>query len=377
MKPFVTPTGHLVFASLEGQILAATFDAEAMELTSPPTPVVDGVAINTSPYPRYTVSESGDLLYQTSGGSTGLLNPVWVERDGTVREIDSGWATRGARNSPSVSLSPTGDRLAISMTDSEGTTDLWVKQLDTGPLSRLTFEGPENIRATWSPDGRSLTFSSSRQSLWDVWTKRADGSGTAELVLDRESPIGEALYSPDRTWLIFREGATASGLGDIYAIRPGVDSVAVALTATEFNEYSPALSPDGRWLAYNSNESGREEVYVMPFPEGRLGGGLVQVSANGGRSPVWAHSGRELFYRNGADEMVAVQVSGDPTFAAGEQEILFSMADYFRNNGHAMYDVSPDDQRFVMLRIGEASEGDARLILVQNFFEELKRLVPN
>ena len=150
----------------------------------------------------------------------------------------------------------------------------------------------------------------------------------------------------------------------------GVDSEPVALTATEFNEYSPALSPDGRWLAYNSDESGPEQVYVIPFPEGRLGGGLVQVSADGGRSPLWAHNGRELFYRNAANEMVVVQVSVDPTFATGEQEVLFSMADYVANNGHQMYDVTPDDQRFVMLRIGD-EDTSAELVVVVNWFEEL------
>ena len=360
----------------DGTLLAAPFDVERMELTGAAVPIVEGLAVALNGVGYFAVSQTGTLVYRT--GASGASNtPVWVERDGTAREIDPRWAVRGLGNSPSVSLSPTGDRLAISIMDAEAATDLWVKQLDSGPLSRLTFEGQENIRATWSSDGESLTFSSTRLGSrgWDLWTKRADGSGTAELVLDRQGALGEALYSPDGTWLIFREGPTAQGRADIYAIRPGVDSVAVALTATEFNEYSPALSPDGRWLAYTSNESGQNEVYVLPFPEGRLGGGLVQVSANGGRSPVWAHSGRELFYRNGADEMVAVQVSGDPTFAAGQQEILFSAADYFSNNGHAMYDVSPDDQRFVMLRWRDA-QGAGELVLVQNFFEELKRLVP-
>ena len=149
------------------------------------------------------------------------------------------------------------------------------------------------FRATWSSDGESLTFSSIRLGSggWDVWTKRADGSGTAELVFDGDA-VGEALYSPDGTWLIFREGLTAQGRADIYAIRPGVDSVAVPLVATEFNEISPTLSRDGRWLAYVSDQSGQAQVSVIPFPEGRFGGGQVVVSADGGGEPVWAHNGR-------------------------------------------------------------------------------------
>jgi len=370
--PRYSPTGHLLFLD-DGTLLAAPFDVGRLELTGVAVPVAEGVAMLSAGPAFFAVSQTGTLVYRR--GSTGSTHtPVWVERDGTAREIDPGWRVRGVPAQSSLTLSPNGDRLAISIVDLEGTTDLWVKQLDTGPQSRLTFEGADNRRATWSPDGQSMMFISNRAGTLDVWTKPADGSGTAEVVLDRESDVYEGFYSPDGTWLVFREG-NAGIVRDIYAIRPGVDSAAVALTATEFNEYSPALSPNGRWLAYVSNESGRDEVYVIPFPEGRLGGGLVQVSADGGGSPVWAHSGRELFYRNGNNELVAVQVSGDPTFAARQQDVLFSMEDYLLSGGHPMYDVSQDDQRFVMLR--NVGAEDAELILVENFSEELKRLVPN
>ena len=154
---------------------------------------------------------------------------------------------------------------------------------------------------------------------------------------------------------------------DIYAVRLGVDSVAVPLEVTEFQERSVSLSPNDRWLAYVSNRSGRDEVYVRPFPD--AGASLQQVSTDGGIEPLWAHSGRELFYRNGANELVAVEITDDPTFAAGQQHVLFSMASYLTSNGRPQYDVSADDQRFVMLRIMD--QGD-QLILVDNWFEELK-----
>ena len=174
--------------------------------------------------------------------------------------------------------------------------------------------------------------------------------------------------------MVLRVGAFQAG--DIYAIRPGVDSVAVPLEVTEFQELSISLSPNDRWLAYVSNNTGRDEVYVRPFPPD-AGSGLVQVSTDGGTGPVWAHSGRELFYRNGANELVAVQVTGDPTFVAGQQEVLFPMDGYLIASGHAMYDVSADDRRFVMLRIGDTETAAAELILVTNFFEELRQRVPN
>ena len=313
----------------------------------------------------------GTLLYVEGGAMGGSVTPVWVGRDGTAREIDPGWSVPGSPIFSSLTVSPNEDRLAISIGDSEGTWDLWVKQLDTGPLSRLTFEG--GIRAGWSPDGRSLTFLSNRAGNVDVWTKRADGSGTAELVLDRETMVMEAMYSTDGTWLLFREGTSVAA--GIYGVRLPMDNAVVPLEVTEFRELSFSLSPDGRWLAYVSNRTGSNEVFVRPFPD--AGASLQQVSANGGTEPVWAHSGRELFYVNGANELVAVQVSTDPGFAPGQQEVLFSAAGYMRATTHSMYDVSPDDQRFVMLRIGADVAAAAEVILVTNFFEELKRLVPN
>ncbi len=266
----------------------------------------------------------------------------------------------------------------MSILGAEGTWDLWVKQLDTGPLTRLTFEGFQNLKPTWSRDGRSLTFISSRSTGpgdFNVWTKRADGSDTAELVLNREQPIFEPIYSPDGTWLVFREGSVGFGVGDIYAIRPELDSIAVPLVVTEFIAHSFALSPNGRWLAYVSNESGREEIYVRPFPD--AGASRSQVSTDGGTEPVWAHSGRELFYRSASDELVATQViTEDPNFTPGQQTVLFSMANYLSGVNDQQYDVSSDDQRFVMLRVDEEnSQGE--LILVENWFEELRQQVPN
>ena len=372
VRAYVTSTGHLVFGTLEGQILAAPCDSEAMELTGPAVPLIDEVHIRRTD-PSFSLSESGTLVYWLSPQGTALdrHTPVWVERDGSAREIDPGWRVAGTTGSFSLALSPNGARLALSIMNSPGAHDLWVKQLDTGPLSRLTFEGTQNRRATWSPDGQSLTFISNRAGQQDLWTKRADGSGTAELVLDREDPVPEAFYSPDGTWLVLRD--ESFGNRDIYGIRPGMDSVAVPLVATEFLEVSPALSPNGRWLAYVSNDTGRLEIYVSPFPD--AGSGLVQVSTDGGVEPLWAHSGRELFYRNGTNELVAVQVSASPSFSWDRQDVLFSTADYLRGADHPQYDVSPDDQRFVMVRIEGAA--DTELILVENWFEELMERVPN
>ena len=195
---------------------------------------------------------------------------MWVDRDGTAREIDPEW--RVAINS-GPALSPDGTRLALSILDYEGGSEVRVKQLDTGPFSRITLDG--GFSATWSPDDQLLTFLSNRAGNNDVWTRRADGSDSAELVLDRELGIQEALYHPEGTWWVFREGGRAA---DISAVQLSMDSAAVALEVSEFSERGIALSPDGRWLAFVSNRNGPDEVWVRPFPEA---GSLRQVSVDG------------------------------------------------------------------------------------------------
>jgi serine/threonine-protein kinase len=281
-------------------------------------------------------------------------------------------AVVGAERNSGPALSPDGTQLALSIVNSDGRQDLWVKQLDAGPLSRLTFEGQENFRSRWSSDGQFLTFLSTRGGNTDLWTKRADGSDTAAPLLDRDLPLQEAAYSPDAGWLVFREGVNQTA--DIYAVRLPMDSAVVPLEVTEFQERAFSLSPDGRWMAYVSNRLGRNEVFVRPFPE--AGTSLRQVSVNGGQQPVWGHSGRELFYVNGANELVAVEVSTDPKFVAGQQEVLFGLDAYQGNAAFAMHDVAPDDQRFVMMRIGGEQGDDSELILVENWFEELRERVP-
>ena len=352
--PRYVPTGHLIYGHGDQALMGVPFDLETLQVTGSPVVLVS------------------DLAVYDGGGSEGLLSPVWVERDGTAREIDADWEPIvGTAGNSSLALSPEGERLAISV-QSNQTFDLWVKALDAGPLSRLTFEGSLNYRPTWSPDGRSLTFVSDRAGRQGIWTKRADGSGSADLVFGVDNAdLRDGFISPDGVWLVYREGVS----GDLFALRRDTDSVPVPLVSSEFSDRSPTLSPDGRWLAYTSGESGRDEVYVRPFPD--VDSGRWLVSRNGGVEPVWTHSGRELLYRNGAGELIAVQVDASSSFAWGSQEILFSMAPYLRGSGHPMYDVSPDDQRFVMLRGGGVETAQGDVILVTNWFTELRERMGN
>jgi serine/threonine-protein kinase len=371
MFPSLTPTGHLLYFTADSTLMAAPFDAEKLELAGPAIPLLERVSENGTGYFFASWSGTGTLLYR-SGGRVGLFEPVWVERDGITRAIDPGWSFQGNSTNSSVALSPDGTRLAVSI-GGAGAWDLWIKQLDRGPLSRLTFEGLYNRRAAWTPDGESVSFVSNRSGAYEVWRKRADGSTAAERVLSAERQVYEVAYSSDGTWMVYRVGtSTGGGNPDIYAVRQRNDTAGSPLLTGGFWESSPALSPDGRWLAYASNESGREEVYVRPFPD--AGSARWQVSLDGGSEPVWAHSNREIFYRNGDRDMVAARVATGAPFAVTGQVVLFPGADYLSGARHAMYDVSRDDQRFVMLRVaGTGATGT--LILVQNFFEELKQRV--
>jgi Tol biopolymer transport system component len=271
--------------------------------------------------------------------------------------------------------------LAVRETSNDNE-DIWIKELDDGPRSRLTFDDAEDWSPHWTPDGERVTFVSNRDTDdvddRNVWTKRADGTGEAELLYDHEGLIVEGFWGPDGEWLVLRGGSFTAGQNtrDILALRPGVDSVALPLLAEQYDEQEPALSPDGRWLAYISNETGSFEVYVRPFPD--VNTGKWQVSTNGGIMPVWAHSGRELFFWN-VSGLVAAQVDTNSGFQVGEKQRLFTLTPEYRSaQTNTLFGVSPDDQRFLMARAyqGDSQEAPERpFVLVNNFFEELRARV--
>ena len=358
-----TPTGHVVYTARDGGAFAAPFDLDALEVSGAAVPVLEGVR---PPDPAF--SQTGTLIYAT-GAPLGTIPDelLWVDRDGTTEVIDPGWST----DFEYLDLSPDGKQLVVSIED-ESTNEhqLWVKQLDRGPLAKLTFEGTNNYRAAWAPDGRSIAFVSNRADKNDIWIKRVDGSAAAELLRESEGDVGEVVWSPDGRWLVYRVDRVDRR--HIYGFRPGVDTVPVPLIVSEFNASEPAFSPDGHWLAYVSEESGRHEVYVRPFPNTEDAKWLISIE--GGQEPLWAHSGRELFYRNSSDQLVAAEIISEPMFSVGEQRILFSVGEYESDRDHRTYDISADDQRFVMIkRSSEAS--DPKLVLVENWFEELKERV--
>jgi serine/threonine-protein kinase len=372
-------TGHVVFARPDGGVFGIPFDLGSLDTTGAAVPLLEGVKVDLGRAPDFTFSRNGTLLMMAGPGSDPGpgQQAVWISREGAVTPVDPDWRFESARNL-SWALSPDGTRLAIGLNTQSGD-DIWIKQLDNGPLSRLTFYEDEDARPSWTPDGQSVMFLSRRGEgrKSDLYMKRADGTGQPELLLDLESSIWEAARSPNGDWFVVRMGGQRGqpGARDIYGFRPGLDSARVPLLAAEHDEMAVALSPSGRWLAYASDESGRHEVYVRPFPD--VESGRWQVSVDGGSSPLWAHSERELFYLTPENEMVSVAVQTGRTFEVGERRVLFTLGPgYVLSRLTTPFDISPDDQRFVMVRDVQAERPERTpLILVENWFEEVKEHV--
>ncbi len=236
-------------------------------------------------------------------------------------------------------------------------------------MTKLTFEW--GILPLWSPDGERVFFGFDGVP-WDIYSKPVDGSGPAEQLTAGAYRVPTSITSDGKT-IVFRQGGAGDNL-DIGMVRLEGEGEPEMLLETSFNEHTPKLSPDDRWLAYVSNESGRDEIYVSPFP----GSGKVQISTEGGMEPMWSRDGRELFYRNG-EKMMAVAISAGPELSPGKPTLLFEgRYDLIEGPGASNYDVTPDGQGFVMIRTPEGPEslGTTQITLVQNWFEELRQLAP-
>ena len=361
-----SPTGHILYTNVGGTLLAAPFDLAKLEVTGPSVAIAEGVAVDRFATSQFAVSPSGAFLYATGAGSGSEL--VWVNRAGQAEPVDPEWI--GELGSPA--LSPDGKRVAVTL-QGQQSMDIWVKQLDRGPSTKLTLDGGRNDYPVWTPDGASVSFTSDRASRsFDLWTKPADKSGDPVLEIDEPWAIAETAWSPDGQWFVYRTSTNVRGAGDILGRRGGRGSPTTPLVASNFTELGPTISPNGRWMAYSSNETGRREVFVVPFPNTK--DARWPVSVAGGSEPAWSRDGRELFYRDPNGNMVAVRVETESGFSVRGSTTLFADTAFPRSDARRQYDVTPDGKRFIMIR-PLPSRRESRLILVQNFFEELKRLV--
>jgi serine/threonine-protein kinase len=363
-------SGHLLIVTASGGLMAARFDQNKMRLLSEPVVLEETVGVRG--YARaadLTISDDGTLIYSPQaappGGDRG--EPVWVERDGRAAPVAAGW-TQVARY---PALSPDGRQLAVSISESS-VLNLWVRQLERGTTTKLTLEGGINWRASWLPGGDRLLYLSDRRRSGEALIRKVDGTGVDSVAM-AHGEVSEVLVTNDGKWIVYRLGANT--VSDLYARRTTGDTTPVPLATSEYLERNPEVSPDGRFLAYVSNETGVLEVYLRPFPNAN--DGKWAVSTAGGLNPLWSRDGKELFYRNGQGDLVAVEMTANGAPPIGRQHVLFSALPYTGEATHRSYDITPDGRRFVMIRKSAVTAPPTeQLIVVENFFDVLRRKVP-
>ncbi len=370
------PPGILVYSRLDGGVFATPFDLATLTTFGPAVPVMTGAQTGEG-LTDIVVGTDGTVIYVAGQANvtTAESQVVWVDRSGRVTVPDSNWTAQFVSNS-GPSLSPDGTRLVVGLVEeATGINHLYIKRLPDGPLSRLTFDESQHIRHSWSPDGSDILYVSDVSGKMELWRMQADGGGQPTKLAAEARPVFEGRLSPDGEWVVFRTDDLAVGRGDIYARRLSGDTTTVTLVATPYEETSPMVSPNGRWLAYTSNETGRKEVYVRPFPN--TGDGLWQVSIDGGIEPTWSQDGTELWYRTLARDVLVAQVETAGSFQVGERRRLFRIADAILNDDSHYFDVQADGQRVLIVRPVStgATQSGSDLVLIENWFTVVREAV--
>ena len=370
-------TGHLVYAAA-ATLRAVRFDLGRLEVTSDPVPMVEKVTMSgTTGTADFALSRNGTLVYvpgEITGGAGRSL--AWVNRQGHEEPIKA-----PPRVYVYPRISPDGTRVALNVRDQEN--DIWVWDLKRETLGRFTFDPGADQSPVWTPDSRRIIFSSFRGGVPNLYWQAADNTGTIERLTTSPNQQAPLSISPDGSRVLFQEIAPKTGADvGVLTVDAARKSGGGPLIQTMFIETNAEISPDGRWVAYQSNQSSQFEVYVRPFPN--VDTGRWQVSDGGNNSrPLWARNGRELFYydaRGGALMAVAVQTTG-PTLNAANPTKVFDTAPYYFANAGRTFDVSADGQRFLMIKLASQSGQNATasppsLVVVEHWTEELKARVP-
>jgi eukaryotic-like serine/threonine-protein kinase len=313
---------------------------------------------------QYAVSDAGTMAYVPSHPQRYERRLVWVDRQGTVEPLPA-----SPRPYYDPRISPDGRQLAVS--SEESTERVWMYSFARPTLTALTSASVSSQSPVWMPGGTRVAYRGSRQGFRNLFSKAADGSDQEERLTTSENMQTPVSVSPDGKQLAFTDIDRATG-NDIWVVPLDGDRKPKPFLKTSSSEFNPHFSTDGHWLAYASDESGRTEVYVQPFPGP---GGKWTISTDGGNEPVWSRDGRELFYRNG-DTVIAVSIASGPTFAPGLPRLLFRGHFEPTGTGTSGYDVSLDGRRFLMIQPTEPEQPATQVSVVINWFEELRRLVP-
>jgi Tol biopolymer transport system component/predicted Ser/Thr protein kinase len=353
------PPGYLLFVR-DKTLVAQSFDAKAMKTKGEPIPLAEHVGTDSVGLALFSVSRDGTLAYRTGESGTRLL---WMDRSG--KELETVGDPGEAHN---PALSPKGDRLAYDLSDPRsGRADIWIRDLARGVSSRFTFGAADEVAPLWSPDGSRIVFSDNRSGTYDLYEKAADGQGEEKLLLHSDELKIANDWSRDGRHIAFASQSKETAF-DILLLPTFGDRKPVTFLKTPFVEMWPVFSPDGRFLAYQSNESGRMEVYVQSFPGP---GGKWQVSTAGGVEPKWRGDGKELYYRAADQKLMAVEVKAGESFEAGVPRPLF-MARVQPGLARNRYTATADGQRFLLVAPLKR-ESMTPTTVVLNWFAEIGR----
>jgi Tol biopolymer transport system component len=358
------PSGHIVYMR-QGTLVSVPFDLLRLAVTGPTVTVAEQILQGSpgggigrggrSTAGQFTLSSEGTLAYVPQATVASERTLVWVDRQGKETPI-----TAPPRAYVYPRISPDGTRIALDVRDENQDIHVW--DISRAILTRLTFDPGPDIGPVWSPDGRRIAFTGVGRG---VFSHASDGSGAPQSLLQEKTLLYmPTTFTPDGTRLILNDNQGA--VFDIRMLAVGTDTAPQALLATSFNEQNASFSSDGRWMAYQSNESGPPEIYVRPFPD--VQAGRWQISSSSGTRPTWR--GREIFYMGPAGSMMSVQVNTEKGFTHGNAAKLFAGA-YLATVTGRTYDVSADGQRFVMIKTGGGKIGSVQIVVVQNWLEEL------
>jgi Tol biopolymer transport system component/predicted Ser/Thr protein kinase len=373
------PSGHLVYLH-QGTLFAVGFDLDRLEVRGTPAPLLEDVTANAqSGGGQYDVARNGTLVYLSGKYSHASWPVAWLDSPGNTKPL---LAAPGQYYMPR--FSPDGQRLALAVAEGSNR-DIWVYDWQHDTMTRLTFT-QRNLFPVWTPDGKHIAIESLSPGANSIRWIRADGAGESQLLLESKNDLRPYSFSPDGKRLAYVEVSMDTGfylwtlpldVSDPEHPKPAKPEL---FLRTPFAALEPAFSPDGRWIAYTSNESGRFEVYVRPFPSGApSGSGKWQISTGGGAHPIWSRNGRELFYETLDNRiMVAAYAASADSFAA-EKPRLWSNTQIREPAGVWNLDLAPDGKRFAVIARPEATaeqEGSVHVAVLLNFLDELRRRVP-
>ena len=370
VSPRYVPTGHLVYAAQDGSVRAAPFDVESLTVTGNPVPLLEGVVVKTSGAADFDISDDGTLVYATGSGADVMRTVMWIDGEGRAEPV----AGLDAGPYVSVAVSPDGRSLALELGVVGSDTDISIYDVARGTLNPLTTEQGEDGTPLWSPDGRQIVFASARGAGWGLYRRNADGTGEAELLVtdDTAQDLAPVAWAADLNAIVVT--TRHENQSDLMLFSLDGEPALEPLLDSEFNELRASVSPDGEWIAYESDRSGRYEVYVERFPD--LGDRQL-VSTEGGWQPRWSPDGAELMLHvriAARDSLIVLPVTPGTALGIGAPRLLTDGA-FPNRRARAGYDVAPDG-RVIALDLGDDDSNAPPIHVVVNWFEELKARVP-